>query len=379
VETPSESYPARNIEPSIYPPLNQTVSHQVIASTYISPIQQYQPNAYDPQYMPSPPSPSNIGDNYRKRVPSPNVDYQSGGEGDRDGVARDKEIILRKLSFPEQVYDCLEAALFSVPDSQVLLAIALAGTFLAEGRCTLTQYHVDVAVNLILLACINYGLAFIFVRNYWETGAAFLRIPLFSIVLGFLGWLFHLQQSVGLSPERLPPSSRVNSMILLDAECFLNATSASALGNLTTQEYDIVGFPDRSVVSYATPENICFVLVVAILSINMVIRLILRKGLSRVPLNPENRGPTLTLWLLFVWWILTWVASAGLYVISTRYIFNLRQWAAQSGWIQLDQDGRNPEDRIQDFGQLSAIVATAGVLVAGADRIKTYRKKVEEE
>jgi hypothetical protein len=331
------------------------------------------------------PSPSNIGDNYRKilgspgnRAPSLNDEYQFSGEEDNNAVVVVDEIILRKLSFPEQMYDCLEAALFSVPDSQVLLAIALAGTFLAEGRCTLTQYHVDVAVNLILLACINYGLAFIFVRNYWESKAALLRILLFCIVLGFLGWLFHLQQSVGLSPERLPPSSRANSMILLDAECFLNTTSASVLGNLTTQEYDIVGFPDRNLTT--TPENICFVLVVAISSINMVIRLaqFFLKEPSRVHVDPENGGPTLTSWLLFVWWTLTWGASVGLYIISAKYIFGLRQWAAQSGWIQLDQDGTNPEGRIHDFGQLSAIVATAGVVVAGVDRIKTYREKEKE-
>jgi hypothetical protein len=168
-------------------------------------------------------------------------------------------------------------------------------------------------------------------------------------------------------------------MILLDVECFLNTTSASALGNLTTQEYDIVGFPDRRVASYTTPENICFVLVVVMSGINMAIRLTHRKGLSRAPDDRTEGGPTLTSWLLFVWWVLTWVASAGLYIVSTKYIFELRQWVAQSGWIQLDQDGRNPEDRLQDFGQLSAIVATAGVLIAGVDRIKTYREIAGKE
>jgi hypothetical protein len=345
---------------------------------YPPPVQEFARNDYNQQDIRSAPS-SNIDDSYDKRDPNLHVNYESGGEGGNDGGAHDKTKTLRKISFPEQVYECLEAALFSIPDSQVLLAIALAGTFLAEGRCTLTQYHVDVAVNLILLACINYGLAFIFVRNYWETHAAFLRIPLFSIVLGFLGWLFHLQQSAGLSPERLPPSSRMNSMILLDAECFLNATSASALGNLTTQDYEIVGFSDRRVASYTTLENICFVLVVVMAGINMIIRLSHPKGLSRVPDNPKEGGSTLISWLFFVWWGLTWVASAGFYIVSTWYIFVLRQWVAQSGWIQLDQDGRNPEDRLQDFGQLSAIVATAGVLVAGADQIKTYREQVGEE
>lgn len=48
----------------------------------------------------------------------------------------------------ELLYDMFEAVLFSIPDSQLPLAIALVINVATSGRCVLSQYHFDIASTL---------------------------------------------------------------------------------------------------------------------------------------------------------------------------------------------------------------------------------------
>lgn len=55
--------------------------------------------------------------------------------------------------------------------------------------------------------------------------------------------------------------------------------------------------------------------------------------------------------------------SCAIVVIQGKYVFALRRWVNNSGWMELE-DGQNPENDATSFGQLVPICLTALTLFA---------------
>lgn len=60
----------------------------------------------------------------------------------------------------------------SIPDAQILLSLAVSLNFIVRSKCTLSLYHLRIALNLILIGCTNFVLAYTIVRNYWRAPIA---------------------------------------------------------------------------------------------------------------------------------------------------------------------------------------------------------------
>ena len=128
----------------------------------------------------------------------------------------------------------------SIPDAQILLSFAVSLYYWIRSRCTMSQYYLKVALNLSLIGCTNFGPAFAIVREYWRAPlSAFLRISCFGTIFG-LAFLTLMWQH-GKQPEQEPSKSRSYSMMLLNANCFVNETLTEVVKNSTKNAVDIVG------------------------------------------------------------------------------------------------------------------------------------------
>lgn len=58
--------------------------------------------------------------------------------------------------------------------------------------------------------------------------------------------------------------------------------------------------------------------------------------------------------------------SLAVIIISTQYIFSLRRWVDKSGWIELDNNNKNPENDATSFGQLVPLFSSAMILFSFA-------------
>lgn len=272
------------------------------------------------------------------------------------------------------------------PDAQILLSLAVSLNFVVRSRCTLSLYHLRIALNLILIGCTNFMLAFTIVRNYWRAPiAGFVRIIYLGAALGFLGNVLRLQVVVGEQPEQEPSTSTNYSMILLSADCFLNETLIKTVENSTAGAVGIVGQLQQ--ISWGSvTESFWFFILLFLFAVSLIMRF--AQGWMYGYEGPPRRTPDyhsyvkggLRRWVR--WWALpAWAAvicggSAGLYVKMARHVFNLRGWVAQTGWIEGDEFSSNPEDDFFGLGQTAAMVATLAIIMAGMD--KWHPKKKEK-
>ncbi|KAF5003304.1 hypothetical protein FDECE_10134 [Fusarium decemcellulare] len=278
-------------------------------------------------------------------------------------------------SFPERSYDVLEAILFCVHDSQLLLAIALGLSFYLGTNCSTSQYHLDIAMNLSIIGCISFLLAFTLVRNYWAAPiASAIRIACFGAVLYFIALMTTNQLNAGLSPEYEPPSSRNDSLILLDAVCFLNKTYSSDLNRTIGDQTGLVGRLGEDIPNVSYHKLIWVVGIASLVSALFRLGQFFRYGTdgparkTRTPDDDESIG--FWSYILFFWWSATWVGCFVVYILTVLHVLSIREWVSNSGWIEPDDFSSNPENDIRSFGQIAAIVASGSIAIAAFDRWK---------
>ncbi|UPK91230.1 hypothetical protein LCI18_002165 [Fusarium solani-melongenae] len=292
----------------------------------------------------------------------------------------------------ETRYDMLEAIMLCIPDSQILIALALGLSFASRSKCTTSQYHMNVVVWLSLIACTNFLLAFTLVRNFWRSKpAGIIRICCFTGVLIFLMFVFIWQRRTGWTTESWPPDERKDSLILFNAICFMQEQSLQNFTHLSDNQYSKVG----KLVSTSQPFSELDLLSYLIICIIFVITLIIRvyqffKFRTNGPprgshTDDETKGlrslPAKT-WLIMAWWLVSWLCCGIIYIVATRRIFHLRSWIAGSEWMESDEFSSNPENDVRGFGQVTPLVATGAIILAAMDTMKPRYvtcKIVEEE
>ena len=288
----------------------------------------------------------------------------------------------------EKFYDVLEAMLFCIHDAQILLAIALGLSFYFGTNCSMSQYHLDIAINLALMGCMSFTLALTLVRNYWRAPfASLVRIGCFVAVMVFIWRTVDLRLLDGLVPEYSPPRGRNDSLILLDAACFSNKTYAADLTNFTETEIGIVGKTGEnpSTLSYYILRWVLLVAAAGSGAIRLG-QLILFKtnGPARWSRDVETDQDGLSIGAsslaLMFWWILVWIACAVVGGATIQHVLSVREWVHHTDWIEPDEFSKNPEQDARSFGQMAAIVATGAIFIAGLDHYRPrFQSGLEEE
>lgn len=116
--------------------------------------------------------------------------------------------------------------------SRFLLALALALSVVVFGICRTLQYHFDIGVNLLLLACANYlqtlGLTRQHCRSRQAGLAALLRLLAVVGIYFCCGWILAIQNASQLRSthrfvaERMSGDDKRDSVVFLKAACFLD-------------------------------------------------------------------------------------------------------------------------------------------------------------
>ncbi|KAF4461641.1 hypothetical protein FALBO_11554 [Fusarium albosuccineum] len=278
-------------------------------------------------------------------------------------------------SFPERSYDVLEAILFCIHDSQLLLAIALGLSFHLGTNCSTSQYHLDIAMNLSIIGCISFLLAFTLVRNYWAAPiASAIRIACFGAVLYFIALTTTNQLNAGLSPEYQPPSSRNDSLILLEAVCFLNKTYSNDLNRTIGDQTGLVGRLGEDIPFMSYHKSIWVVGIASLVSALFRLGQFFRYGTDGPARKTRSPGSvkSIDFWscVLVFWWFVTWSGCLWVYIWTVHHVLSIREWVSNSGWIESDDFSSNPENDIRSFGQIAAIVASGSIAIAAFDRWK---------
>jgi hypothetical protein len=265
----------------------------------------------------------------------------------------------------EGFYDILEALMFFISDGQILLALAFSLYFIVSDRCTVSQYHIKIGLNLWLTAATITVFSLTVVRNCFDRlGSGLFRFALLAFSLIFsLGLPLALQVSSGFASEITPSDGRNSSQIFLNALCFMDSSFRKVVVDDQINNHAVIGAcitnPELSQ-EFISWVAICVIWAVAILG-----RFGLRaRGFIRERNNfadPDSGRRVESAYWCFL--LLIWFFAVGTFSYRTWLIFDLRRWVANSPWIQ----DPNSETYIQGFGQWAAIISMAAIFLVVLD------------
>jgi hypothetical protein len=265
--------------------------------------------------------------------------------------------------------------MFCISDGQILLSLAFSMSFMISARCTTSQYHFKIGLNLWLNAATSAVLSFAMVRHYFRSiwSGIFRLVALMGSLIFSLGVPLMLQVNSGFASEITPSGTRGSSQIFLKALCFMDPSfrrvvvddqvnNQAVIGNCTTH-------PELS------QEFISWVVICIVWAI-IVLGRFGRRAMSwfrwyTFP-DPDSKSRV----LLTFWWflMLVWFFAVGVFGYRTYWILNLRRWVANSPWIE----DPGAETQVQGFGQWAAIFSIASIIFAALDKIVSRTNEKEE-
>ncbi|KAH8672288.1 hypothetical protein BGZ61DRAFT_362258, partial [Ilyonectria robusta] len=286
------------------------------------------------------------------------------------------------------VSEIFQAMVLSCSDAQIFTGAAYALTLRYFRGCTITAYHYNVVANLMLLTCATHLMAITIVRNYWEyVWLALLRVVCKTGVFLVTGLLLSNQNAdlENTFPTKIPPRDDTTTPLFLAAACF--QSNETELGK--TIWNSVQGDNAKNAFVFSTPGNriegwnkFLIILFWYIVAVAMEIAMYIRKGNRRdgfrrkmvrafwhvmVKLTRRTQRTirhlklighyVLSLYYLFGIGICMWTV-----VGASSYVGNLKQWVQDSGWLNTDEYGLNPENDATSFGQLVPIFTSGLVL-----------------
>lgn len=284
----------------------------------------------------------------------------------------------------------LESALVTISDTQLFLSLALLFNFSLVAKCQLSLYHFRVATNLIEIACGNAVLVLAILRGYWTSLiSALIRVVMIVVVFSLLNFNLSIEGKRAWVAERLPPKTRSDSAVLLNAACLLDpGFKWRVFDHLTDDERAAIGVYGRAP---SQPAWIFLIILIIVWAIAWTQQLVTAfkyyqlKGTKTIEKKYRSkwlesavcsiaRLATLPCeWLPLVISISTWIFIATLFIFNTVYILQLRSWVGSSGWLNQSATSDSEND-IRGFGQLAALFSTLGIITAAFDRHIPYRK-----
>ncbi|KAI1324420.1 hypothetical protein F5Y16DRAFT_424041 [Xylariaceae sp. FL0255] len=275
--------------------------------------------------------------------------------------------------------DIVEDIVLTCSDQQVFVGAAYALTLRYWTGCTVSAYHYNIVANMLLLTCVTHLMSVTIVRNYWKfPWLSLIRIASIGGVFIVTGLLFTNQNATAHRfPTDLPLANETDSLMFLGAACFEDSSSTAVA---TFQ--DSTKSPDAffvNTIENSTPDNkihgwnwyvltlLYYGAAIIVESIRFIRRSARRKGWRGRLGQKARRCCTSRLirlpveWMFLIYLLGGIVISAIVVFKSSTYIFDLRSWVANSGWIQV-QNGLNPEDDWTSFGQAVPIL-TSGLIL----------------
>ncbi|KAI1802717.1 hypothetical protein F4811DRAFT_554557 [Daldinia bambusicola] len=284
--------------------------------------------------------------------------------------------------------DILESLVLACSDQQVFTGGAYALTLRYWKGCTISAYHYNIVANMMLLTCATHLVSVTIVRNYWKFPfLALLRVIIITSVFTVTGLLMTNQNSNAIMafPTSIPDATETQSFLFLPAACFQAGenTALETFNEVTSSARTF--FKDN--LARSTPRNkvqgwnlyIITMLFYGAAIIAEVVRFI-RRGKTkpgwRSHVGSQFRkcrglgtlARRLMQYIYSGYLVLGWILSCAVAIISTRYIFQLREWVDRSGWVSL-VNNQNPENDAKSFSQLVPILSSVLIVFSFAQII----------
>jgi hypothetical protein len=131
-----------------------------------------------------------------------------------------------------------------ISDGQILLSLAFSTSFMAtDNRCTTSQYHFKVGLNLWLNATTSAVLSFAMVRHYFRSflSGIFRLVALIGSLIFSLGLPLMLQVNSGFVSEITLSDHRGSSQIFLNALCFMDPSFRRVVVNDQINNQAVIG------------------------------------------------------------------------------------------------------------------------------------------
>jgi hypothetical protein len=276
-------------------------------------------------------------------------------------------------------YDILEATMLCISDGQILLSLAFSMSFMAtDNRCTTSQYHFKVGLNLWLNATTSAVLSFAMVRHYFRSflSGIFRLVALIGSLIFSLGLPLMLQVNSGFASEITPSDHRGSSQIFLNALCFMDPSFRRVVVDDQINNQAVIGncltHPELSqeFVSWAVT---CIIW--AIIMLGRFGRRATRPFREETDPSPDPDSKSRAVLMFWLFLMLVWCFAVGVFSYRTFWILNLRRWVASSPWIE----DPSAETHVRTFGQFAALFSMASILLAALDQNVSRTEDEKEE
>jgi hypothetical protein len=278
-----------------------------------------------------------------------------------------QELYIRSTKGSNKIHSVVDDFILSCADTQLLLILAVGGSFYSTTQCNISLYHYYVAVHMVLLGLTTSILAFILVRSPYKSFlSALARIVIFGISIGTLIRSTKMTESdftdVPAVQSKLPNKGQWDSLIIAPAYCILE-NSVNPFFNLTESQQDHLTHTGltRDVKKQCIALLAASVITLIATSSELVVNY--RRGVERSPQQPGTRHTPSAVHEMGTSWFavfrvikaVIWIISVVLIIMNWITIITLRRWVDKSKW--LDSEGGNPEKDVRGVGQLAPLVA----------------------
>lgn len=291
------------------------------------------------------------------------------------------------MRYSSNVHDLVDGVMLSCADTQLLLILAVGGSFYSTAQCTISLYHYFVAFHTVLVGLATSLLAYIQVRSPFEVYFSSLaRLTIFGIGIGFLArtgkMLQPEEEDVTAAQAYLPARDQLDSLIILPAICILEK-QMNPFANLTDEQKEHLTHRGlrRDVRSQAQVLMAPFILVAMVTLFGVRFRKTLPRdsqsqGSLQVPVDMDaerNKMANLRFYISGVLKTGFWLGALVIIVLNWVTIGILRGWVDRSEWLN-KEDG-NPEKDVRGVGQLAPLVSLGFVGFAFLDGLWSFARE----
>ncbi|KAK4198767.1 hypothetical protein QBC40DRAFT_89686 [Triangularia verruculosa] len=305
-------------------------------------------------------------------------------------ISREEKTLRKRKA---SISSILEELIISCSDQQVFTGGAYAITLRYAKACTVSVYHYNIVSNILLVTCATHLMAVTVSSNYWEHRfVGGLRLAVTSLVYIITGILLSNRGEPDLGfPTKVPTDEETYSFMLLPAACF--QTDGIRLGTELDKSFKVGSANEffNGQVHGWTQFIIMFLFF--FLAVVVSVGRLVRRGQDH-----NGRRTRLIAWfkrtfkplfrwrrifyLLFGMYLVAGLAvSSWTVVTSALYVFSLRRWVHESGWMEpVDEEApdRIAENDPSTFGQLVPVLLISLTLFTFlqviSDRVTLRRK-----
>ncbi len=248
----------------------------------------------------------------------------------------------------------MKSLLVSASDTQLILALVYGINFGITGKCTISAYHYNVAIDNMVVALTCLTLSVYMLPDYWEARfASVLRVLVTLLIFAFLLRFLAYQFQSAVSPDLMVlfTRSRTDSSLLLPMACFLDPDLDPFKGLTKEMLAKIGGIGPRF-----TPELFCSIALAICYLVAIGTRIWYRKNKARPPLLLT--GAVVLICVFSCCWCLV-------------HTFVIWYWVDQSGWVNTRGapgfPDVNPEMNVRAAGQMLPLATMIWVIIRCLD------------